>query len=1744
MPKKGQSHKMPARQSSFQIDAMTKPFVIKSAVLQKGKANPFAVKTTNLKDTSNKNAAGKQEQVCDKEMEAKFNLMLKGKMDNLPHLPRSVVRIFISSTFSDMRAERNILSYEVFPKLKQFCLSKDLDFQVVDMRWGVTEDSQNDHSVEKICLQEVENCQQMSLGPNFVAIMGDRYGFRPIPIEISEEVFQSLKESAERIVKKPHAIKLMETWYKLDENCQPPKYILQPIRSQFSFFGDYSPGCDEPRTKHTQEWESTFADLRDILKTAALFSHGAKKLTDDQLREHYLSVTEIEIEKGILKADFKSQSAMVFHREIQGFTNFEDRMTKRHIDTSTEDGKVVPDKEVKYLQGKLEEKVKQKIDADFIHNYTVQWLPNGIDPKASEDHKAYLDNFCQDFYTNLKNMIESADDDRDTRDKTFAKIGYYSDYNEILHHLNFCEIKCRTFCGQENVLDSVKRYILDSSVRKPFVIYAPSGNGKTSVMAMIMQNLPVWLKEKPHVKIIRFLGTSALSLNIYDVLCSVCGQIADVAEQIMEPVGYRHMKNLQEYMPRFFRRISSLLKKPIIILLDSLDQLSAAHNAYELQWLPTSLPQNIRIVVSTLPREHGILDNLRAILPDKNCYVEIPNLPRETGVAIINKYLSKHNRKVTEYQEKVLINTFAKCPGPLFLKLILDEAIKWRSYTLPHQIELQQTVQGAINKLFDNLEIKFGKVIASHALGYITIARDGISENELEDVLSCDDEALDDVYRYHNPPVDGIIRIPPVLAARIRYDIKDYIVERISSDKYTMNWYHRQFFETAKNRYGTGTLGEKLHHNMAEIYMHENGIKKDITLSRRKLKIQNADRQITPQPVTWKNKRMLRCLPYHIIHAGGALSEQIAKEYCFCRLNFLSSKIAASGVESLVDELYEYLENQEDEEIKKLRNFFSLTKGDLSKSSRLAANILAHVNVESDEPYLRKLSEQATSYLENLDCPGLIPVYPGLAPRKDISSSLIHSYNGIAEIVSQSGDSVLVKTYKKGKEEENEFPHEIFHTGTQDLQQVNVPEIKQVEHYPLLDKAGKYVIYTSADSISLLHLVSGNRITKLFKDITDDPSKNQMVSKKMSTDTSHVVVLLDDGDILLIDTDSLMQIDRWTLKDEVEDVMGILCTKNDNLQVLVAVNGESGGKKTSEVQLYKPGDLEPKCFLFHFPLLKDLQGLSKKETFFTAIAEDGNSSKILTLDISRAEEMVPIDIGESIKQVAFSKSKPFACVLTNTGKVTAVDLQKSEILFHMTTDKPVTYFGISGTYSIVMLGDSDGSITLWNFKTGKNCGKFPAHAGPIQHMKVLDDYLVSHGQNEMKVWSLTELLVDFKETLKKNTASAFSGLMAMKTVISFDLHPNGIELVTASKDQMLRIWLLNGAKFLKEFDIGMESKKTVICANDKCCLLDNKGELKIINLNTTYDVSLDLPSHVSDFAIGKDGITLYTIGMKQKSLMVHIMDMKQETTKKSFPLKGSLKFETLDLCMSASERYLCIRCKILPAEYKDIEASWKKKGSFLTQVHPYKFLAVDLQQATGGLVTCMRELSTIPHLGEGVCAKAGNVMYITTRRWVVFWDIPTGKCDQRVCKNKDKGMMYRPCWFEDMDGVKGTSKAMVQSKDGHLLALGSEDGYLFIYNVESGYPIGQKAPATKHSASVIKAAFSPNVKWVASACQNNTIKLWDTSSGKEIFSTRVDAEVQQMKFSPNSKYLILLTGTDFTRVLIYRMHSETNKEIS
>ena len=40
--------------------------------------------------------------------------------------------------------------------------------QVVDMRWGVREEAENDHMSTELCLKELMACKDVSTGPNFV----------------------------------------------------------------------------------------------------------------------------------------------------------------------------------------------------------------------------------------------------------------------------------------------------------------------------------------------------------------------------------------------------------------------------------------------------------------------------------------------------------------------------------------------------------------------------------------------------------------------------------------------------------------------------------------------------------------------------------------------------------------------------------------------------------------------------------------------------------------------------------------------------------------------------------------------------------------------------------------------------------------------------------------------------------------------------------------------------------------------------------------------------------------------------------------------------------------------------------------------------------------------------------------------------------------------------------------------------------------------------------------------------------------------------------------------------------------------------------------------------------------------------------------------------------------------------------------------------------------------------------------
>ena len=98
-------------------------------------------------------------------------------------LKERTVRIFISSTFRDMHAERDFLVKKTFPELRERCYQRGLEFVWVDLRWGVTEEEAESGDVLSICLKEIDHCR-----PFFVGLLGERYGW--VPDKISEETLQ------------------------------------------------------------------------------------------------------------------------------------------------------------------------------------------------------------------------------------------------------------------------------------------------------------------------------------------------------------------------------------------------------------------------------------------------------------------------------------------------------------------------------------------------------------------------------------------------------------------------------------------------------------------------------------------------------------------------------------------------------------------------------------------------------------------------------------------------------------------------------------------------------------------------------------------------------------------------------------------------------------------------------------------------------------------------------------------------------------------------------------------------------------------------------------------------------------------------------------------------------------------------------------------------------------------------------------------------------------------------------------------------------------------------------------------------------------------------------------------------------------------------------------------------------------------------------------------------------------------
>ena len=116
----------------------------------------------------------------------------------------------------DTNEERNLFLGDVMPALQELGRTLKLEIHMCEMRWGIRSEASAAHLTAEICMRELERCLRESVGLSYVFIAAQKYGFRPFPRLIPENLFTQLLE---KMADEDRT--LLEKWFKLDENALP-----------------------------------------------------------------------------------------------------------------------------------------------------------------------------------------------------------------------------------------------------------------------------------------------------------------------------------------------------------------------------------------------------------------------------------------------------------------------------------------------------------------------------------------------------------------------------------------------------------------------------------------------------------------------------------------------------------------------------------------------------------------------------------------------------------------------------------------------------------------------------------------------------------------------------------------------------------------------------------------------------------------------------------------------------------------------------------------------------------------------------------------------------------------------------------------------------------------------------------------------------------------------------------------------------------------------------------------------------------------------------------------------------------------------------------------------------------------------------------------------------------------------------------------------------------------------------------
>ncbi|BDM83852.1 hypothetical protein AM10699_67130 (plasmid) [Acaryochloris marina MBIC10699] len=448
------------------------------------------------------------------------------------------------------------------------------------------------------------------------------------------------------------------------------------------------------------------------------------------------------------------------------------------------------------------------------------------------------------------------------------------------------------------------------------------------------------------------------------------------------------------------------------------------------------------------------------------------------------------------------------------------------------------------------------------------------------------------------------------------------------------------------------------------------------------------------------------------------------------------------------------------------------------------------------------------------------------------------------------------------------------------------------------------------------------------------------------------------------------------------------------------------------------------------------------------------------LDISRMEnpEQNQLIHESGVKAVAISRDGKRIITGSGDGTVRIWDAKTGKLIGQLLQKSELGIFSVAISHDgqRIISGSWDGTVRIWDAKTGKPIGQLlqKSELGIFSVVISHDGRRIISGgmDNTVRIWD-ANTGKPIGQPLKghEGTVSA--------VVISHD----GKRIISSSGDETVRIWSTETGKSIGQPLKGHKGVVTsVVISHDGRRIISGSedGTVRIWSADTGKPIGQPLKSHegrVTSVVISHDGRRIIS-GSEDGTVRIWSAETEKPIGQPLMGYKGGIP-----RAISHNGQYLISDSKDGTVQIWDTESD-KPIGQPLKD-HEREFLSV-----------------AISYDGQRIITGSGDGT-------VRIWDTNTGK------------LIGQP-----LKGHEGTVSAVAISHDGQRIISGGMDKTVRIWDTNTGKLIGQ--PLKGHEEVVTSVALSPHIisrdhakdndQYIVSGSADNTVWIWDANTGKPI----------------------------------------------